>query len=126
LGYPRQGSPGDIVFSYVKQCIPAVGVARSKGYEHPRPTLFKPGEKWQNDGYRVDVDYRDVSPPLSIATVLSDLLPLLPGKYSPLTRSGGGAQGYCFEIPLKARHFFLGKVNAIQKAAGALPIETAI
>jgi len=118
--------PGEIVFSYVKQCIPAVGVATSKGYEHPRPAVFKPAERWQNDGYRVDVDYRDVSPPLNIAAVLSDLLPLLPNKYSPLTRSGGGVQGYCFEIPPATGRFLLGKVNAIQKAAGAPPIETAI
>jgi putative restriction endonuclease len=118
--------PGDIVFSYVNQGIAAVGVTSSNGYEHERPAVFKPAENWQNDGYRVDVDYRDVSPPLSIATVLSDLLPLLPDRYSPLTRNGGGAQGYCFEIPPKAGRFLLGKVNAIQKAAGTPPIETAI
>lgn len=117
-------NPGDIVFSYFKQCIAAIGVAKSKGYEHPRPAVFKTAEEWQDDGYRVDVDYSDVSPPLRVAAVLSDLRPLLAERYSPLTRTGGGAQGYCFEIPPRAGHLLLDKVSAIQKAGGALPIET--
>ena len=118
--------PGDFVFSYMNKGIRAVGVATSHGYEDRRPEVFKAGELWQNDGYRVDVDFRDVIPPLQIGTVLPTLLPLMPKRYSPLTSSGGGAQGYCFEIPSGAGRFLVDQIARTIESAGTPPIENLV
>lgn len=75
--------------------------------------MFAPAEEWQNDEYRVDVDYHNVSPPLSVPSVTSELLPLLPDKYSPLTRTGSGAQGYLFPLSPQSGRFLLGKIKML-------------
>ena len=46
--------PGDIVFSYRKRQIAAVGVIQSTGYTAPKPIEFgKLGDAWSLDGWRV-------------------------------------------------------------------------
>jgi hypothetical protein len=39
---------------------------------------------WEDEGKRVEVEYRDLAIPLPIGEALGDLRPLLPDRYSPL------------------------------------------
>lgn len=50
--------PGDLVFSFNKTRIPAIGKIRSVARESPKPNEFgSTGANWNPDGWRVDVDY---------------------------------------------------------------------
>ena len=84
----------DIVFSYVRTQIIAVGVALSDAYTSPKPHTGQTGDDWLSDGWRVDVDYTAVPRAYKPLDDFEEILPLLPEKYSPLIKStGGGHQG---------------------------------
>lgn len=84
----------DVIFSYVHSKIVAIGVALSDGYSASKPHTGDSGEDWQNEGWRVDVDYTLVPKPYKPLEDFELIRPLLPEKYSPLVKStGGGAQG---------------------------------
>jgi len=92
--------PGDVIFSYANQSIGAIGVASSSAYDAPQPDEL--GGAWENDGRRVDVVYRTVTPPVPIATFVDALVERLPERNSPITKLKTGVQGYLFSIPPKA------------------------
>ena len=102
--------PGDLIFSYVGGKIVAVAVAKTAAYDSPRPRDMGEG-LWEDEGKRVDVEYRDLSIPLAIPDVLSIIQPLLPDRYSPLTRFGTGNQGYLFALPPRAGRFLLDRIG---------------
>jgi len=103
--------PGDIVFSYADQSIGAVGIASSAAYDSPQPTEFK--QQWQQDGYRVDVSYQEVSPAARVATFVDSLIAFLPDQHSPLTKNKTGVQGYLFAIPPKAGELICEKLAMV-------------
>ena len=49
----REVSPGDVVFSFVKTLIAAIGVAESYCWESPKPTEFgTAGQNWSDIGWK--------------------------------------------------------------------------
>src|SRR5690242_20987072 len=64
---------GDTVFSYVKTNIVAVGVAKGAAKSAPRPFKSPAGEAWLNDGWRVDIAYDFLDPPVPIAPAVGKL-----------------------------------------------------
>lgn len=92
--------PGDVIFSYAKQSIGAIGVASTAAYDAPQPDEF--GGVWEADGRRIDVLYRTISPEVRLHTFVDDLIPFLPERNSPITSQRKGVQGYLFAIPLAA------------------------
>src|SRR4051812_28002501 len=67
--------PGDVVFSYAKKMIRAVGFAQAPCYFYPRPEEFgKAGEAWDEFGWRVDVQFQKLDAPFSPRTKLDKLL----------------------------------------------------
>ncbi|WP_390620498.1 HNH endonuclease [Polystyrenella longa] len=89
----REVSPGDLVFSFRRRKIPAVGVASSYCYEAPKPDEFgTAGQNWEKVGWRVDVAYTEMSEPITPKAHIDVIRPLLPGKYSPLQQNGDGLQ----------------------------------
>jgi putative restriction endonuclease len=103
--------PGDLVFSFVDQTIKALGVAQSSARPATRPLEFTDQELWKQDGFRIDVVYEDVKPPLNIPLVSSELSKLLPSTHSPLNRNGTGNQGYLFPLPDGAGRYLLSHVG---------------
>lgn len=93
----KQVQPGDVIFSYVNQKIPAISVAKSAAVPSSRPEEFPDQELWKQEGVRVDVEFRDLKPALKVPEIVSQLQPLLPPTYSPLTKKGAkkgtGVQG---------------------------------
>lgn len=118
--------PGDLIFSFVRQGIRAISVAKTFAIKSNRPPELSPGADWQNDGYRIEVDYRDISPPLDVPPIASDLQALLPEQYSPLTSDKTGTQGYLFAIPPAAGRFLLDHIDADQHKAGSQSVDTQI
>jgi hypothetical protein len=103
--------PGDVVFSYVGRNLIAVSVVRSQPFQSSRPAEFKAEELWEREGQRVDVQYTDIGPPLSIPSVISQLAPLMPPRYGPLDRNGDGNQGYLFRLPPQAARLLLDGIG---------------
>lgn len=105
--------PGDRIFSYSHGVIRAVGQALTPAYSSIKPVDFDPTNAWNQDGWRVDVDFdvstRDYRP-------LDDwdlLQPMMPSRYSPLTKNGTGAQGmYLAEISMALAEFIFGQLES--------------
>lgn len=85
---------GETIFSYANGAIRAVGRIAGACTDAQRPAEFRDtGEQWSKDGWRVPVDWSILSNPLRPRDHLSEILPLLPEKYSPLhTTKGTGNQ----------------------------------
>lgn len=85
---------GDIVFSFAGAAIRAVGVATGTAESYPKPNEFgKAGEAWGDDGWRLPVEFRELTKPLSTQANAEAIAPMLPEKYSPIRSDGKGNQG---------------------------------
>lgn len=107
---------GDVVFSFVGQRIVSIAVATSTARSSLRPREFG-DHSWEDEGKLIEVRYRDLENPVLVRSILPELIPLLPEKYSPLTRAGTGNQGYLFGLPPKAGRLLLDKINAAEPEA---------
>ena len=91
--------PGDIVFSFRRQQITALGIIQCRGYSAPKPSEFgHAGDEWSDDGWRVDVAYKVLNNQISPKQHIDILAPLLPEKYSPIQKNGDGNQVYLCAI----------------------------
>lgn len=89
----REVAPGDVIFSFADTHIKAIGVARSSGYESPKPIEFgSTGAYWDLVGWRVDVAFTPLKSPIRPSSHMQVLAPLLPGRYAPLRPNGDGLQ----------------------------------
>ena len=103
--------PGDLIFSYVGQHIRSLAVSGSSARPDIRPPEFSDQSLWKQEGYRIDVSYEDLHPPIDIPPIAGDLARLLPTRHSPLTRRGTGVQGYLFSLPRPAGRFLLDRAG---------------
>ncbi len=101
---------GDLIFSYFRQRITAISVARSEAYDAPIPREWEELHDWKKDGWKVDVEYEKVNDPPHLNQFRSEFEQYLPSRSSPLA-SSGGAQGYLFELPEDAGEFILKMLN---------------
>lgn len=97
----RRASPGDIVLSYFEQAVRYVGRVTDFAFTAPQPPEFgNRGANWSDVGWLLPVFWTPLDPPIRLKTVYDTIKPLLPMKYSPLTRVGGGSQkAYFSAIP---------------------------
>jgi hypothetical protein len=117
--------PGDLIFSYVNMKIVAVSVAKASAMSRKRPPDIGEGV-WEDDGKLIEVEYRDLPEPVALSDVLSELQPLLPDRYSPLTRFGTGNQGYLFSLPPRAGRLLLERIDGISPMTVEEGIERAV
>ena len=99
--FMREVSPGDLIYSFADTWVRAYGIAQSNAYEAPKPAEFGGvGRNWNEIGWRVDVQFREVDKGFRPIDWIERLRPLLPARYSPLQESGYGVQSiYLTEIP---------------------------
>jgi len=123
----REVAPGDLVFSFCKTRIKAIGVVRSLAYESPRPEEFgTAGMNWQGVGWRVDVEYRELANPFCPAESMALIGPLLPDRYAPLQRNGKGLQGvYLTAAPIPLANILISLAGQEAAAAAELAREVA-
>jgi putative restriction endonuclease len=97
----RRVRPGEIVFSFANALIQAVGVCVAPAFLAPKPDDFGiAGEAWDDEGWRVPVEFKRLSKPIRPKDHMDVLAPLLPDKYSPIRPSGDGNQGaYLAAVP---------------------------
>ena len=97
----RQVQPGDIIFSFSKTLICAIGVVREPAQTSPKPSEFgSTGSYWSDEGWLVTVDFQEFTAPIRPKDQIDYLRPALPVKYSPLQHNGNGVQSiYLAEVP---------------------------
>ena len=81
----REVAPGDLIFSFMDARILAVGIAQSYCWESPKPLEFgNTGQNWENIGWKVKVNFRELANKVRPKDHIDILRPLLPDRYSPL------------------------------------------
>lgn len=91
--------PGNIVFSYAKSQIMAIGVAQKPAYMAPKPKNFgNQGSNWADAGWLVEVEFSLLVAPIHPKEHLHLLRPYLISKSSPLDEKGNGRERYLMEI----------------------------
>jgi hypothetical protein len=139
--FMREVAPGDVVFSFADTLIRAIGIISSHAYEAPKPLEFgQAGAYWDMIGWRVDVHFVELRPPVLPSEHMAVLAPLLPQRYAPLRRTGIGLQSvYLTHLPetlatalvdligVEARELVLGhraaEDRAMQPAIGLIEWE---
>jgi len=96
----EQASPGDIVFSFAKSRVQAIGVVKRRAVVTPKPDFEGAGANWNDTGWFLEVEFDLLSDPYRPRDYNEQVLPLLQPKYSPLNLvTGDGLQGvYLTEI----------------------------
>jgi hypothetical protein len=85
--------PNDVIFSYADALVKGVGVINDKYRSEEKPSEFgKKGDDWDIKGWLVPITWMMLNDPIKPKTFFSEIQPLLPSIYSPLTKYGGGNQ----------------------------------
>jgi hypothetical protein len=85
---------GDVIFSYANGQIGAIGIVTEAANLSPKPSEFGAvGDYWSNEGWLVEVQFKDLGTPLRPKDHLEAIGPLLPARHSPIQRNGDGNQG---------------------------------
>lgn len=98
--YMLQVQPGDLVFSYYKTYVQAVGIATSSAEPSVKPDFGSVGENWSAYGWLVQVEFQLLSTPVKIASHMDVLRPLLPPSHAPIQPSGRGNEIYLTKLPM--------------------------
>ena len=91
---------GDFIIHHASTAIQAVGIATSDCYESQQPRALKDAKTdvdWDNDGYRVDVDYVDFDVTLDMRTCIEWLAEHWT-QNSAFNRKGMGKQQYMCHV----------------------------
>lgn len=114
--------PGDIVFSYAHGQIGAIGRVTQAATACPKPDEFGDvGGYWSNEGWMVEVDFRDAPRSFRPSQNMEAIERFLPERYSPIQRNGHGNQGcYLAGISDALGHLLLALTGAEQIADGDL------
>jgi putative restriction endonuclease len=109
----REVAPGDLIFSFMDTRILAIGIAESYSWESPKPLEFgTAGENWENIGWKVKVNFTELSNKIRPKDHIGILRPLLPEKYSPLQPNGNGLQSvYLTEVPAPLAEVLMGLIG---------------
>lgn len=97
-----RAQPGDVVFSYARGVVGAVGVVRAAAMTAPKPAEFgTTGSNWAEVGWFLQVSFMEAKTDVRPKVHLGLIAPLLPTRYSPIqAATGNGNQSiYLAEIP---------------------------
>lgn len=105
---------GDFVISYAGGSVRALGTVLDRAVLGPRPEEFGMiGQNWADSGWLVPVEWKAVTP-VRPKSMLKQIAPLLPSKYSPLrAETGDGNQkAYLAEISIELYRLVTAKAAA--------------
>jgi putative restriction endonuclease len=109
----REVAPGDLVFSFFDTRIFAIGIAVSNCYESPKPLEFGGvGMNWDAIGWKIRGNFIEMQNKVRPRDHMGVLRPVLPGRYSPLQRTGNGNQGvYLTEVQPELAGALIGLIG---------------
>lgn len=102
---------GDRVLHYSGGSIRAVGTVTAEAIDAPRPPSFPNQDTWNNDGWKLSVNYEPLDDPIALRQIPSTWRTPSAG---PFNAAGGVQQGYFF--PLSEE--FVGRLAAQFKDLG--------
>ncbi|ADO57472.1 HNH endonuclease [Paenibacillus polymyxa] len=102
---------GDIIFSSYKGRMHSVIIAKKNYRESKKPDSLVSVDNWEQDGWIVDAEYRDISTPIKYKNYMNDILTLQGKKYAPYNLTGRGNTGYLFQITEELANFLFTKVG---------------
>ena len=114
-----RAQPGDVVFSYARGSVGAVGVVRAGATTTPKPAEFgSTGSNWSDVGWFLPVSFLDAKTGVRPKEQLGLIAPLLPTKYSPIqAATGNGNQSvYLAEIPEALGRLLLAMLDMADQA----------
>src|SRR4029078_11991524 len=72
-------------------------------------SLVRAEPNWEQNGWKVDVRYKEVGTPIHPKSYIDRIRPLLPAKYSPLQESGDVLQSvYLAELSMDLANLLMG------------------
>lgn len=86
---------GDVIFHSYNKNIAAISIATSNCYSAKQPDELKRERLWEDDGWRVDVEYIMIKSPIITSDYLDTIIELQPSKYAPFNIRGGN-MGYLY------------------------------
>lgn len=98
---------GDIILHGCDARVVAVSIAVSDCYDCDRPKERTFEDSWNNEGRRVDLDYRIFQTPIKTADFVEEILEYCRVKYSPFDKDGNGNMGYLYELNRELARVFL-------------------
>lgn len=105
---------GDLVFSFCDTQVKAVGVVSDRAVSAEKPNFGAVGDQWDNEGWYVPVEFRELEHPVRPKDFIADLLPQFRGKYDPLQPNGNGNQGvYLAEVSEGFAKVVLDKIGHV-------------
>ena len=108
---------GDLIFSFADTLIQAVGVATGTSQTAEKPDFGTKGDNWSKEGWLVPVEFTELKFKPRPKDFISELLPFLPQKYSPLQSTGDGNQGvYLASISKEFGDILLAKAGVSASA----------
>lgn len=112
--------PGDLIFSGVANAVRAISEAAAPAYTAERPDP-RDADHWYGEGWRLDVTYTDLAPPIAYSTWVPAVLDQMPASNSPFARTGRPNQGYLYEVPIAVGEYFLelAAANGVDAAGAA-------
>lgn len=90
----KKVKPGDIIFSFAKTEVKAIGCATSEAYTAPKPIGFS--ETWNQSGWKIDVDFERIKNSFRLKERLNEFEHILPNKYSPINPNNGNGNQGCY------------------------------
>ena len=91
--------PGDCVFSYFRSSIRAVGVVITGVRTCRRPDFKFANQFWNEDGWLVDVEFRELATPFDPKSMLDEYQLLGPAVHGPINTKGRANMEYLYEVP---------------------------
>lgn len=92
----KKVKPNDIIFSYARK-ISYIGIVKSVAISASKPDEFgKVGDNWDEDGWKIEVDFKKVPHPISPKDYIEQLSPFLADKYAPIQKKTGYGNQGCY------------------------------
>jgi len=112
--YMKTVEPGDIVFSFVKTYIQAIGYAVTAYQDCDRPIEYPAESDWNSKGWKVKVEFVRLKTPFRPKDYFGEIQQLLPQNHTPLDKNGGGCQGCYLTLIGKDLGLYLLNNNNIE------------
>lgn len=85
---------GDIVFSYGKTCVQAIGVVSAECIDKTKPQeIHKKAPEWNEDGWQVPVKWHKLPTPIRTIEFIEQHSKHVLANHSPFQSNGNGNQG---------------------------------
>ena len=115
---------GDFIIHHASTAIQAISIALTDCYEEQQPGALKNAKTivdWDNDGYRVDVNYIDFDIPLNMRDY-KDWLEEHWEKDSAFNRKGAGKQQYMCHVSNEHVRFLMEQAKKHQSTPAVLEV----